>query len=53
MSYICEPIYRPDPGHEDKNAHGGPFYAIFCKEWRGCVTSKCVLYFFFLFQFVC
>ncbi|KAJ7738681.1 hypothetical protein DFH07DRAFT_966016 [Mycena maculata] len=29
----------PDPGHEDRSAYHGPFYAIFCKEWRGCVTS--------------
>ncbi|KAJ7832584.1 hypothetical protein B0H13DRAFT_2370876 [Mycena leptocephala] len=40
MSFLCTPIYLPDPGHEDRMSHQGPFYAIFCDEWRGCVTSR-------------
>ncbi|KAJ7772499.1 hypothetical protein B0H14DRAFT_3508982 [Mycena olivaceomarginata] len=37
---LCEPKYAPDPGHEDRYKHPGPFYAVVCKEWRGVVTSK-------------
>ncbi|KAJ7792121.1 hypothetical protein B0H14DRAFT_2624291 [Mycena olivaceomarginata] len=37
---LCEPKYAPDPGHEDRYEHPGPFYAVVCKEWRGVVTSK-------------
>jgi hypothetical protein len=42
---LCEPKYAPDPGHEDRYEHPGPFYAVVCKEWRGVVTSKCVIFF--------
>ncbi|KAJ7834642.1 hypothetical protein B0H14DRAFT_3709244 [Mycena olivaceomarginata] len=35
-----EDCYAPDPGHEDRYKHPGPFYAVVCKDWRGVVTSK-------------
>ncbi|KAJ7301344.1 hypothetical protein DFH08DRAFT_978821 [Mycena albidolilacea] len=37
---LCEPKYAPEPGHEDRYEHPGPFYAVVCKEWQGIVTSK-------------
>ncbi|KAJ7737603.1 hypothetical protein DFH07DRAFT_779286 [Mycena maculata] len=40
MSFLCTPIYAPDPGHENRMRHPGPYYAVVCKEWRGCVTVK-------------
>ncbi|KAJ6522599.1 hypothetical protein B0H19DRAFT_1202670 [Mycena capillaripes] len=36
---LCVPTYAPDPGHEDRWSHPGPFYAVVCKEWKGAVTS--------------
>ncbi|KAJ7853839.1 hypothetical protein B0H14DRAFT_2580228 [Mycena olivaceomarginata] len=36
---LCTPIYQPDPGHEDRWTHPGPFYAVVSEEWRGVVTS--------------
>ncbi|KAJ7873084.1 hypothetical protein B0H14DRAFT_3438523 [Mycena olivaceomarginata] len=42
---LCEPKYAPDPGHEDRYKHPGPFYVVVCKEWRGIVTSKRVMFF--------
>jgi hypothetical protein len=42
---LCKPKYTPDPGHEDRYKHLGPFYAVVCKEWWGVVTSKCVMFF--------
>ncbi|KAJ7839847.1 hypothetical protein B0H14DRAFT_3697277 [Mycena olivaceomarginata] len=36
---LCTPIYQPDPGHEDRWKHPGPFYAVVSEEWRGVVTS--------------
>ncbi|KAJ7766399.1 hypothetical protein DFH07DRAFT_955453 [Mycena maculata] len=40
MSYLCMPAYLPDPGHKGPLVHPGPFYAIYCQEWAGCVTSS-------------
>ncbi|KAJ7209358.1 hypothetical protein B0H12DRAFT_1079848 [Mycena haematopus] len=40
MSFLCTPAFVPDPGHGDEFNHPGPFYAIFCREFRGCVTSR-------------
>ncbi|KAJ7768086.1 hypothetical protein DFH07DRAFT_954659 [Mycena maculata] len=40
MSYLCTPAYLPDPGHKGPLVHPGPFYAIYCQEWAGCVTSS-------------
>ncbi|KAJ7310666.1 hypothetical protein DFH08DRAFT_974349 [Mycena albidolilacea] len=37
---LCAPQYAPDPSHEDRYKHPGPFYAVVCKDWRGVVTSK-------------
>ncbi|KAJ7690436.1 hypothetical protein B0H14DRAFT_2652407 [Mycena olivaceomarginata] len=37
---LCQPIYAPDPGHEDRWKHTGPFYAVVCRRWRGVVTSR-------------
>ncbi|KAJ6603184.1 hypothetical protein DFH09DRAFT_1301011 [Mycena vulgaris] len=36
---LCEPVYVPDAGHEDKLKHPGPFYAVVCREWKGALTS--------------
>ncbi|KAF7372627.1 hypothetical protein MVEN_00125800 [Mycena venus] len=42
---LCTPIYRPDPGHEDRWKHQGPFYAVVSEvgKWRGAVTSVAAL----------
>ncbi|KAJ6569173.1 hypothetical protein B0H19DRAFT_1065942 [Mycena capillaripes] len=42
--YFCLPIYKPDPGHEDKDAHSaskrGTFYGVVSETWGGVLTSK-------------
>ncbi|KAJ7829964.1 hypothetical protein B0H14DRAFT_2593600 [Mycena olivaceomarginata] len=42
---LCTPIYQPDPGHEDRWNHPGPFYAVVSEagKWRGVVTSSASL----------
>ncbi|KAF8161971.1 hypothetical protein K438DRAFT_1985491 [Mycena galopus ATCC 62051] len=35
---LCEPIYAPDPGHEDRFSHN-VFFAIIHEDWMGVVTS--------------
>ncbi|KAJ6525511.1 hypothetical protein DFH09DRAFT_1328873 [Mycena vulgaris] len=45
MFLLCEPIYAPDPGHEDPHKFAGPFYAVISDEWKGAVTSRRVAYF--------
>ncbi|KAJ7774331.1 hypothetical protein DFH07DRAFT_952572 [Mycena maculata] len=40
MSYLCTPVYLPDPGHKGPLVHPVPFYAIYCQEWAGYVTSS-------------
>ncbi|KAJ7886684.1 hypothetical protein B0H13DRAFT_2342803 [Mycena leptocephala] len=41
---ICAPIFRPDPGHEDKAKHSASkdtwFYGVISKDWKGIVTSR-------------
>ncbi|KAJ7036310.1 hypothetical protein C8F04DRAFT_1258163 [Mycena alexandri] len=37
---LCEPIYEPDTGHEDRFKHTGYFYAVDSLEWKGVVTSE-------------
>ncbi|KAJ7016962.1 hypothetical protein C8F04DRAFT_1201294 [Mycena alexandri] len=32
---LCEPIYEPDTGHEDRFKHTGYFYAVDSLEWKG------------------
>ncbi|KAJ6586512.1 hypothetical protein DFH09DRAFT_1075434 [Mycena vulgaris] len=46
MMLLCQPIYAPDPGHEDRWNISGPFYAVISREWKGAVTSKHVSFFF-------
>ncbi|KAF8188434.1 hypothetical protein K438DRAFT_1764197 [Mycena galopus ATCC 62051] len=31
---LCEPIYAPDPGHEDRNNHAGGFFAVVHEHWK-------------------
>ncbi|KAJ6564787.1 hypothetical protein B0H19DRAFT_1068299 [Mycena capillaripes] len=42
--YFCLPVYEPDPGHEDKDAHSaskrGTFYGVVSETWGGVLTSK-------------
>ncbi|KAJ7866363.1 hypothetical protein B0H14DRAFT_3442346 [Mycena olivaceomarginata] len=40
---LCEPIYFPDAGHEDQDAHTGGFYAVVDDKWRGVVSSRATL----------
>ncbi|KAF8136879.1 hypothetical protein K438DRAFT_1996838 [Mycena galopus ATCC 62051] len=35
---LCEPIYAPNPGHEDRFSHNA-FFAIIHEDWMGVVTS--------------
>ncbi|KAF8178810.1 hypothetical protein K438DRAFT_1769268 [Mycena galopus ATCC 62051] len=35
---LCEPIYAPDPGHENRLTHNA-FFAIIHENWMGVVTS--------------
>ncbi|KAJ7713652.1 hypothetical protein B0H14DRAFT_2644738 [Mycena olivaceomarginata] len=40
---LCVPIYLPDAGHEDQDAHTGGFYAVVDDKWRGVVSSRATL----------
>ncbi|KAJ7826467.1 hypothetical protein B0H14DRAFT_2595789 [Mycena olivaceomarginata] len=37
---LCTPIYSPDAGHEDREAHTGSFFAVIHDNWKGVVTSQ-------------
>ncbi|KAJ7723134.1 hypothetical protein B0H16DRAFT_1737345 [Mycena metata] len=37
---MCEPIYEPDAGHEDRYKHTGLFYAVDSANWKGVLTSE-------------
>ncbi|KAF8164461.1 hypothetical protein K438DRAFT_1775440 [Mycena galopus ATCC 62051] len=37
---LCEPIYAPNLGHEDRDTHTGFFFAVVHEDWKGAVTSK-------------
>jgi hypothetical protein len=41
---LCIPIYSPDAGHEDREAHTGGFFAVIHDNWKGVVTSQCVFF---------
>ncbi|KAF8198666.1 hypothetical protein K438DRAFT_1759326 [Mycena galopus ATCC 62051] len=36
---LCEPIYAPDPGHENRLTHNA-FFAVMHEDWMGVVTSE-------------
>ncbi|KAF8214559.1 hypothetical protein K438DRAFT_1955609 [Mycena galopus ATCC 62051] len=36
---LCEPIYAPDPSHENRLTHD-VFFAIMHEDWMGVVTSE-------------
>jgi rubredoxin len=40
---LCTPVYAPDPGHEDQDTHTGGYFAVVHDEWKGVVTSQCVV----------
>ncbi|KAJ7812658.1 hypothetical protein B0H14DRAFT_3478699 [Mycena olivaceomarginata] len=40
---LCIPIYAPDAGHEDREAHTGGFFAVIHGNWKGAVTSQASL----------
>ncbi|KAJ7823992.1 hypothetical protein B0H14DRAFT_2597594 [Mycena olivaceomarginata] len=37
---LCIPIYSPNAGHEDWEAHTGGFFAVIHDNWKGVVTSQ-------------
>ncbi|KAJ7777616.1 hypothetical protein DFH07DRAFT_951263 [Mycena maculata] len=32
MSFLCTPVYFPEPPHQDPLEHPGPFYAVYCPD---------------------
>ncbi|KAJ7832650.1 hypothetical protein B0H14DRAFT_3463263 [Mycena olivaceomarginata] len=40
---LCIPIYSPDAGHKDREAHTGGFFAVIHGNWKGVVTSQASL----------
>ncbi|KAJ7816824.1 hypothetical protein B0H13DRAFT_2380135 [Mycena leptocephala] len=42
-TFVCTPVFLPDPGHEDKAKHSASkdtwFYGVISKDWKGIVTS--------------